>query len=117
MPDKVTLDRISDLHPLLRDNALKAYSEICLALTGRAFCRFTHTLRTFEEQAILYAQGRTKLYDARGKKLGKVTNAKPGYSFHQYGMAIDIVLVVDTNGDGKYDAAQWDIVSDFDKDK
>jgi peptidoglycan L-alanyl-D-glutamate endopeptidase CwlK len=38
--------------------------------------------RTFEEQAQLYAQGRTK----PGKI---VTNAKPGYSFHNFGLAID----------------------------
>jgi peptidoglycan L-alanyl-D-glutamate endopeptidase CwlK len=37
-------------------------------------------------------------------------------SMHNYGMAIDIVLIVDTDGDGKYDRAVWDTKKDFDKD-
>lgn len=45
--------------------------------------RVTHTLRTMDEQAHLYAQGRT----LPGKR---VTNAKPGQSAHNYGMAFDI---------------------------
>jgi peptidoglycan L-alanyl-D-glutamate endopeptidase CwlK len=40
-------------------------------------------LRSYEEQAALYAQGRT----APGKK---VTNARPGYSNHNFGIAFDI---------------------------
>jgi peptidoglycan LD-endopeptidase CwlK len=47
----------------------------------------TCTSRTNEEQAALYAQGRT----APGKK---VTDAPPGQSAHNYGLAIDIVPVV-----------------------
>lgn len=38
--------------------------------------------RTWDEQTRLYAQGRT----APGKK---VTNSKPGSSYHNYGLAID----------------------------
>jgi peptidoglycan L-alanyl-D-glutamate endopeptidase CwlK len=47
-------------------------------LEYRAICG----TRTFEEQAELYAQGRTK----PGKI---VTNARPGSSFHNFGLAID----------------------------
>jgi peptidoglycan L-alanyl-D-glutamate endopeptidase CwlK len=47
----------------------------------------TSTLRDHECQAMLYAQGRT----APGKK---VTNAKPGESFHNYGVAFDFVPLV-----------------------
>lgn len=43
--------------------------------------------RTHGEQAALYSQGRT----TPGKI---VTNAKPGYSFHEYGCAIDVVPMV-----------------------
>lgn len=38
--------------------------------------------RTYDQQSDLYAQGRTK----PGKI---VTNAKPGYSFHNFGLAVD----------------------------
>lgn len=43
-------------------------------------------LRTFAEQKKLFDQGRT----TPGKK---VTNARPGYSFHNYGLAVDIVFL------------------------
>ena len=109
MKDQITLDRIKLLHPRLRDEAFLIYDEICEALTGRAMCRFSYTLRTFAEQAEIFAQGRTK-------PGGIVTNARPGLSAHNYGLAVDIVLVVDKNGDGKFESAAWDVKSDFDKD-
>jgi len=102
MKDQLTLDRIKLLHPRVRDEAFDIYDEICAALLGRAKCRFSYTLRTFAEQESIYAQGRIK----PGKI---VTNAKPGLSYHNYGLAIDIVLIVDSK-------ASWDIVKDFDGD-
>jgi peptidoglycan L-alanyl-D-glutamate endopeptidase CwlK len=101
--DTITLARIELLHPKLRTEAKEIYIAIYNALKGRAAVRFTHTLRTIAEQDALYAQGRTK----PGKK---VTNAKGGQSYHGYGMAIDICLIID----GK--EASWDITKDFDKD-
>lgn len=101
--DKITLARIALLHPLLREQAFKIYQKACLALQGRARLRFTWTLRTFKEQSTLYAQGRTK----PGKI---VTKAKAGLSFHNYGLAIDICLIID----GK--EASWDDLKDFDQD-
>ena len=107
--DAITLERIKLLHPKLREEAGLIYTDICEALNGRAMCRFTHTLRTFKEQDELYAKGRT----APGSI---VTNAKSGLSMHNYGLAIDIVLIVDKNGDGKFESASWDVKSDFDGD-
>lgn len=114
--DKFTLDKIELLHPKLREEAKNIYKEICESLKGRAMCRFAFTLRTFAEQDALYAQGRTKLYDDKGNKLGIVTKAKGGQSIHNYGLAIDIVLIVDTNKDGNYDTAKWDEKTDYDGD-
>ena len=107
--DKITLDRIKLLHPKLRDEALEIYTEICERLTGRAFCRFAYTLRTFKEQNAIYAQGRTTPGSI-------VTYAKGGQSYHNYGMAIDIVLVADMDGNGSYETASWDFKKDFDGD-
>ena len=107
--DKVTLERIKLLHPKLREEALAIYTECCSRLTGKAFLRFAYTLRTFAEQDGLYAQGRTK-----GGAI--VTYAKGGQSYHNYGLAIDIVLIVDSDGDGDYDKASWDFKKDFDGD-
>lgn len=117
MIDQITLQRIQLLHPKLRTEVEHIYkSQIVPALTGKAICRFSYTLRTFEEQNALYAQGRTKLYDSKGRRLGKVTNAKAGQSYHNYGLALDIVLLKDTNGDGTFDTASWEDTIDFDKD-
>jgi peptidoglycan L-alanyl-D-glutamate endopeptidase CwlK len=107
--DAVTLERIKLLHPKLREEADAIYNEICEALTGKAMCRFSYTLRTFKEQDDLYAKGRT----APGSI---VTKAKAGLSMHNYGLAIDIVLIVDKDGDGKFESASWDVKSDFDGD-
>jgi len=107
--DPVTLERIKLLHPKVREEALQIYEEICQALTGKAICRFSFTLRTIAEQNKLFAQGRSIV--------GKiVTKARGGHSYHNYGLAIDIVLIKDTNGDGNYDKAVWDTKTDFDGD-
>jgi peptidoglycan L-alanyl-D-glutamate endopeptidase CwlK len=109
MKDQVTLDRIKLLHPKLRDEAVLLYDDIIKTLTGRAICRFAYTHRTFAEQDALYAQGRTK-------KGTKVTNARGGQSYHNYGLAIDIVLLVDADKNGTFETASWDTKSDFDGD-
>jgi peptidoglycan L-alanyl-D-glutamate endopeptidase CwlK len=109
MIDQVTLDRIARLHPKLRDEAKAIYFEINNNLKGKAICRFAYTLRTDAEQDALYAIGRTK----PGKK---VTNARGGESLHNYGLAIDIVLLVDKNGDGTFETASWQTNVDFDGD-
>ena len=102
--DKVTIDRIQLLHPKLRDEATDIYHDICEVLKGKAMCRFTHTLRTFAEQ--------NALYNAKPQ----VTKAKGGQSYHNYGLAIDIVLLVDKDGNGTYETASWDVKTDFDGD-
>lgn len=107
--DKVTLERIKLIHPKLVEEVGSIYDEICHALSGSAMCRFAYTLRTFKEQADLFAIGRTK----PGKR---VTQAGPGLSMHNYGLAVDIVLVKDTDGNGSFETASWDMKSDFDKD-
>lgn len=110
MKDQKTLERIQLLHPKLRDEALELYDEIVASLTGSAICRFAYTLRTFAEQDALFAQGRSK----PGKV---VTNAKGGQSYHNYGLAIDIVLILDKDKNGTFETASWDVKSDFDGDK
>lgn len=102
--DNITQQRINKLHPIVRDEVHKIISECDTALTGRAKVRITQGTRTWDEQAKLYAQGRT----ISGKK---VTNAKPGQSIHNYGLAVDICLMID----GK--TASWDTAKDWDNDQ
>jgi peptidoglycan LD-endopeptidase CwlK len=115
--DKITIDRISTLHPKIRQKVLDAYIYVNNKLLGKGVrLRFASTSRTNEEQNILYAQGRTKLFDAEGRRLGKVTKAKGGQSIHNYHFAWDIVLLLDENRDGVFESASWDTILDFDKD-
>ena len=102
--DNITLKRIDLLHPLVRKEVKQMYEEMWQALRGRAIPRFAYTLRTFKEQDELYQIGRTK----PGKI---VTNAKGGQSYHNYGLAFDLVLIID----GK--EASWDMITDFDGDR
>lgn len=82
--DKITLERILMLHPHLRDEVLMIYREI---LKAGIAVRFTSTLRTIEEQDRLYEMGRTR--DGN-----KVTNARGGQSYHNYGLAVDFCLLL-----------------------
>lgn len=72
--------KLEDLHPRVQAMARKLLDE---AATAGIPLTVTFTLRSMETQAALYAQGRTK----PGKI---VTNARPGYSFHNFGLAIDV---------------------------
>lgn len=109
MEDKITIERINLLHPKLRTEANTIYHEIIAALIGKAICRFAFTLRSFAEQEALYAQGRTKPGPI-------VTWAHAGQSYHNYGLAIDIVLLVDKDGNGTFETASWETNVDFDGD-
>lgn len=109
LKDKVTYERLQLLHPLVRDEAIQIWKEIDTALNGKAICRCAYSLRTFKEQDDIYAIGRSK----PGKV---VTNAKAGLSYHNYGLAVDIVLLKDINGDGTFETASWETNVDFDGD-
>lgn len=102
LKDEITLKRIAMAHPKVRNELFEIYDEINQQLTGRAKVRFTSTFRSFHDQAEIYAQGRTKPGSI-------VSNAGPGLSVHNYGLAVDIVLMVN----GKM---VWDAKSDFDGD-
>lgn len=50
--------------------------------------RIFESHRSFERQNWLYAQGRTRAGN-------RITNARGGLSFHQYGVAADLVLFIE----------------------
>lgn len=97
--DKSTAQRIAKLHPSVRAEVTHIINQCNEKLTGRAKVRIAQGLRTNAEQDALY------------KKRPKVTNAKGGQSVHNYGFAVDIVLIID----GK--KASWDTKGDYDGDK
>lgn len=94
--DKSTDNRIKTLHPKLRDIAAnfinRSEKELGIKL------RITQAMRTILEQNKLYAQGRTEA--------GKiVTNAQGGFSYHNYGLAIDVVEI--KNGKALWSNTNW----------
>ena len=82
--DERTERNISTLHPKAQSKA-REFMQLAIPLMKRhgLDVRIISGLRTFEEQDALYAQGRT----AKGKI---VTNARAGYSNHNFGTAFDI---------------------------
>jgi len=114
--DNITLNRIKLLHPKIRKEVydMYVYANNKLLMKGIRL-RFAYTLRTNQEQDAIYAQGRTKLFDNAGKRLGVVTNAKGGQSIHNYGLAFDIVLLIDKDGDGNFESVSWDVKADYNK--
>ena len=104
--DQLTLDRIELMHPVLKEDLKQDYLEINMKLPKGVRLRFSHTLRTDEEQNKLYAIGRTE----PGKR---VTNAKGGESIHNYGMAFDIVILFDKDGNGTFETASWKLDEHF----
>ena len=109
MRDKITIDRVAKLHPKVRDEAKNAIDAAEAGFPPNMAIRVVQGLRTIAEQNALYAKGRT----TPGPK---VTNAKGGSSYHNYGLAIDFAILYDKNGDGTFEELSWDTVKDFDKD-
>lgn len=104
--DIASMKKIMTLHPKIRFEVLHLF-KVCDKQNLKM--RIVQGYRTFEEQDALYAQGRTKAGT-------KVTNAKGGQSYHNYGLAIDIVLLIDKDKNGSFETASWDIKTDFDAD-
>ena len=85
--------KLVGVHPVV---AAKARQLVEMAYKQGINIIITQGLRTIEEQNELYAQGRTK----PGKI---VTNAKGGYSYHNFGLAFDFALL---NPDG---SVSWNV--------
>jgi peptidoglycan L-alanyl-D-glutamate endopeptidase CwlK len=121
---------VLDLDPDVRDRALEL-QRLC-ALKGMNI-KFTQTARTASEQAAIYAQGRTTsgppcrhagivrpIGTCDRHPLGAtVTNAPPGYSWHEFRRAFDIAEAdatpydIGDPGEDEVDEAWWKEVGDL----
>ena len=80
LPAKREREILNSLHPELRGKAKRFLNYLRRAGIGY---NLISGFRTFQEQADLYEQGRSEP--------GKIiTRAKPGQSYHNYGLAIDV---------------------------
>jgi peptidoglycan L-alanyl-D-glutamate endopeptidase CwlK len=82
MLDTISETRLKDVHPLLS----KRIHDLDASISPVVQIRITQGLRTWPQQFELYNQGRT----TPGKI---VTDAKPGYSAHNFGYAVDFVVM------------------------
>lgn len=100
---KETQKKIDLLHPLIRTDVINFIND---AEKKGIFLIITSGLRTFDEQSKLYEQGRTKS--------GRIiTNAKAGESFHNYGIAFDVVPIIDNKPN--YNNADWSKIASVGK--
>lgn len=89
---------VSQLHP----SFVLLLDEMITNTTARGISYYaTCGMRSFDEQAKLYAYGRTD------PSRGIVTKAQPGYSAHQYGFAVDFTADGDPGKAGLQPS--WDI--------
>lgn len=83
------------LHPAIRQKVRDLIGDLA---ANSVPMKVFETFRTPERQAYLFAQGRTRDLDK-----GKVTNADAWESYHQYGVAVD--MVIDHPNYGMWDTA------------
>lgn len=102
--DNITLERIKLCHPKIRLELTELYKKANNLLGKGVRLRFSHTFRTPEEQDALFLQK------------PKVTNSKAWQSIHNYGLAFDICLLYDKDGDGNFEEVSWNMKRDGDND-
>lgn len=90
--DLASEQRLALVKPELA-RVIRAMAATLLAGTPSIEVRVTQGLRNLDEQNYLYAQGRTR-------PGGVVTNARGGYSMHNFGLAVDLCP-------GKMDGQPW----------
>lgn len=99
----------AQLHPSFR----AALAQLLARLAAETLpFRVFEAFRTPERQEWLYAQGRTRAGSV-------VTNARAWASFHQYGMAVDLVLFIDGQWSWSSDgplAAHWERMRELARD-
>lgn len=111
--------KLDGLHPYVRAKTEELIRNSEARLKGDYTIRITQAFRSKEEQNNLYAQGRTQaqlnavgLHHVKAQpSKPKVTNARGGFSMHNFGYAIDFCLI---SKDGK--KVSWDMNADYDGD-
>jgi len=73
------------LHPRIRDKVTKLISDLTAANVPM---KVFESFRSPERQAFLYSKGRFP----PNQNMGKVTKAQAWHSYHQYGLAVDMVI-------------------------
>ena len=99
--DKLTIERIQKAHPIIRKELEALYIECNNLLPKGVRLRFSSVFRSVTEQNALFNQR------------PKVTNARGFQSIHNYGLAFDVVILLDKDNNGTFEAIDWDINSKY----
>ena len=90
-----SVNRIGAVHPSLKEYTIELIKR---CYKEDIYVQISSGFRSNEDQAFIYGQGRPN-YIWNGRKYGSkgsiVSNAQPGTSIHNYGLAIDYFLVSD----------------------
>jgi peptidoglycan L-alanyl-D-glutamate endopeptidase CwlK len=104
--DLISIERILESHPDIRQQLKADYIEANNKLGSKYVrLRFSYVYRSPKLQHEIFLQR------------PKVTNADAWQSIHQYGLAFDIVLLLDKDKNGTFEEITYDMVKDFDLDK
>lgn len=95
----ISMSRIGTLHPQVVESAQRAFQK---CLTQRVPVYILWSSRSYEEQALMYRMGRSLIGPI-------LTHRRPGYSPHNFSLALDFCLL-----DGKK-LLSWDDCFDNDK--
>lgn len=101
--DLISEERLAEVHPELA-RRVRFLAGILLADTPNVEIRVTQGFRTWVQQDALYQQGRT----TPGKI---VTDARSGYSAHNFGLAVDVApFLQDGQPDWKIGDENWKVL-------
>lgn len=81
--DSISEIRLNEVHPILAQK-IRIMADALIQQEPSIIIRVTQGMRTWDEQQALYDKGRITPGPI-------VTEARPGYSYHQYGLAVDVV--------------------------
>lgn len=105
MTDKINEAALAKLHPEL---ARRVRGILALAKREGYTLQIVQGLRTFAEQDALFAKGRTK-------PGAKVTNARGGKSWHNYGLAVDLAPVINGRVSWNEKLFNWSLIGKWAK--
>src|SRR5690348_1176683 len=104
--DDVSETRLKQVHPVLADK-IRQLSEN-LSAQGITI-RVTQGMRSWVDQLNLWLKGRDRQGNIVDPK-AVVTNAKPGYSWHCFGLAVDVAPMVDGVPDWDIKHPVWQVI-------
>ena len=108
--DPYTEERIEELHPDVRDVAKQFILDAQAEGAEGIVLRITSAYRSSDEQDDLYAIGRDEDGNlVEGERA--VTNAQGGESYHNYGLALDVVEIKD--GKALWVNENWDRIGEL----